>query len=99
MNDLEEVSLTAATLIREGVEESRGFGVSAQEIIDGIRTKPVVMDGTKEALKSLSAKLEEVDELYIKVLQGVSRTYGDPTEEVVPDFGARLTIEPEVVDV
>ena len=83
MNDrLTEVSESAATLIREGIQEAHKYVRQAQDGLDGIRKVPIVANGTKEALKTLSGKLEEVEKLFHGVLLQVSRTYGDPVGEL-----------------
>ena len=85
---LAELSANTASVVREDLEKSRACVLKAQGLVDGIRTAPVVVNGTKESLKTLSAKLEEVDEMYVKIFAAVTRTYGDPVENGTesPDF-------------
>ena len=93
-DELAEVSANAASLIREGLTESRKAVIRAQELVDGIRTKPVVQDGTRESLKTLSAKLGEAEELYVKVFSQITKTYGDHPEQE-PSGGASLPVTPD----
>ena len=74
---LEEISETAARLIRDALTESRAAVLTAPKLVDGIRNKPVVADGTQEGLKTLSAKLGEAEDMYIKIFSSVTKTYGD----------------------
>ena len=86
MNDrLTEVSESAATLIREGLQDSRDAVLKAQKLVDGLRSVPVVVNGTKESLKTLSVKLDEIEQMYTKVFQQLARTYGDPVDETPPE--------------
>ena len=87
MNDrLTEVSESAATLIREGLQDSRDAVLKAQKLVDGLRSVPVVVNGTKESLKTLSVKLDEIEQMYTKVFQHIARTYGDPVGEPAPEL-------------
>ena len=87
MNDrLTEVSESAATLIREGLQDSRDAVLKAQKLVDELRSVPVVVNGTKESLKTLSVKLDEIEQMYTKVFQQLLRTYGDPVGEPAPEL-------------
>ena len=98
MNDrLTEVSESAATLIREGLQDSRDAVLKAQKLVDGLRSVPVVVNGTKESLKTLSVKLDECDQMYTKIFQHIARTYGDPVGESGP-APAEPTEDPNAAD-
>jgi len=84
MNDLTSVSETAAALIRKDLADSRECVIKAQCLLDGLRKASVVVNGTREALKSVSAKLDEVEKLYTGLFQQVTRTYGDEPDTTVP---------------
>ena len=87
MNDrLTEVSESAATLIREVLQDSRDAVLKAQKLVDGLRSVPVVVNGTKESLKTLSVKLDEIEQMYTTVFQQLARTYGDPVDETPPEL-------------
>lgn len=71
------VSTSAASLIRTGLQDSRNGVLMSQSIVDAIKAKPIVQNGTREALKSLSAKLGEAEEMYTKIFALVAKDYGD----------------------
>ena len=82
---LASVSTSAASLIRTGLQDSRDGVLMSQSIVDAIKTKPIVQNGTREALKSLSAKLGEAEEMYIKVFALITKDYGDePSNSPLP---------------
>ena len=80
-DQLQQISESAASIIRKDLESVREHLLKAQELTDGIRNVPMVVNGTKEGLKSLSAKIGEADEMMPKIFSLVNKTYGDPAED------------------
>ena len=79
---LEDLSVQAAHLIRKGLKESRDFVLRSQELLDAIRTKSVVQNGTSEAMGTLSAKLGEAEDIYVRIFALVRKDYGEDPEDM-----------------
>ncbi len=73
--------------------------ITALKLVDGIRNKPVVADGTQESLKTLAAKLGEAEDLYVKVFASVTRTYGDDPDDMTIEFHDGGNSSPSVLEV
>ena len=82
IREVEEVSLSAPRVIREALGGSRQAVKIALKLVDGMRNKSIVTNGIGEGLKTLSAKLGEADEQFLKILASVVKTYGDDPDDV-----------------
>ena len=94
IREVEDVSLSAPRVIREALGGSRQAGKVALKLVNGMRNKAIVTDGIGEGLRTLSAKLEEADEQYLKIFASVRKTYGDePSDTVLPGVPVESTEE------
>ncbi len=94
IREVEEVSLSAPRVIRDALEGSRKAVRAALGLVDGMRNKSIVTDGIGEGLRTLSAKLGEADDQYLKILASVVKTYGDDPAPAEEDESGGRAISP-----